>query len=224
MDRRNIIEVSFQHDPMLTSCDDAALAAGANLAWINQEFLQFATVEPLGEGRYQLRDLVRGKFGSEPARAHPAGSPFLLLNAAAFRSVTVGSECIGSTLTAEVRGPDGSRASSSLAVAGLASKPWRPAHLRVSDSQQGLHVNWVRRSKQGGPWLDFVDAPVGSSREAYLMRISGEFEQVLERQALEPAITVDLQAMSMLGPRPWKIEVRQLGDFTASEPLTGTII
>ncbi|MEJ8631222.1 hypothetical protein P0F65_18270 [Sphingomonas sp. I4] len=48
VDRRGSIDVRVAQD--LADADPAALAAGANIAWIGGELIQFASARPLGMG------------------------------------------------------------------------------------------------------------------------------------------------------------------------------
>jgi len=62
----------------LTSCDDAALAAGENLAILGGELFQFGRAEALGEGKFRLSRLLRGRAGTEWACAgHSEGGSVL---------------------------------------------------------------------------------------------------------------------------------------------------
>ncbi len=66
---------------VLLSCDDEALAAGANLALLGEEYFQFAEARPEAPGTWVLSGLLRGRMGSEEAIAdHAAGEPFVLID------------------------------------------------------------------------------------------------------------------------------------------------
>lgn len=70
-------------DHWLVSADETALAAGANLAAIGDEIVQFATALPTGPGQFRLSGLRRGMHGSAAAMTgHSSGEPFVLLNEA----------------------------------------------------------------------------------------------------------------------------------------------
>ena len=51
----------------LQHAGDAALLAGANAAMLGAELIQFGRAEPLGQGRYRLSRLLRGRGGSDDA-------------------------------------------------------------------------------------------------------------------------------------------------------------
>jgi hypothetical protein len=81
-DLGSAIEVELAHDGQwLESRDDEALANGANLAAIGSELVQFGSAEPLGERRFRLSKLLRGRRGTEWAMSgHAAGERFVLLS------------------------------------------------------------------------------------------------------------------------------------------------
>jgi hypothetical protein len=217
VDKQNILEVEFEREPLLTSCDQAALLAGRNLLWLNGEFIQFATAKPLGAATYELSDLIRGRFDSEAVHSHESGSKVLILSPDAMAKIKVPRERIGSMATARVHGPDDTVAEATLTIMGLAARPWTPAHVVVEEAHDGLTVSWVRRCKEGAPWLDEVDAPLGSTREQYLLRLADQLGSAVELRTDSTSAHFDAQALSSFGPRPWRLEVRQVGDFSASK-------
>jgi hypothetical protein len=222
-DTRNNLVVRFAQDPVLTSCDEGVLLSGSNLLRIGGEFVQFATATPIAPATYALTHLLRGRFDSEAVVLHPNGSTVYILDPRAITKVKLPRDCIGGIVIARVYGPDGSTAETELTLAGLASQPWKPSHLEAADVQGGVQISWVRRCKEGGPWLDEVEAPLGASREAYTVAVSDQLGNRVEVQVTEPIILLSDEALTALGPRPWRVEVRQLGDFTASSPQTLTI-
>lgn len=217
-DDENVVVAAFDSDPMLTGCTDEALAGGSNLIEVNGEILQFGLVEPLGEARYALRHLLRGRFDT-PVVHHRSGALCVLLRAESVIEVELPLDLLGSEIRVEAFAIDGTVASDRLeALQGLAARPWRPAHLRWAFDGGELHLEWIRRCRQGLPWLDFVDAPLGSSRELYALKLTGP-SAVLEAHTEQSAHRFSAQALTTLGPLPWELEIRQLGDFVASPAL-----
>ena len=83
LDRANAVEVALAGDAWLESRDDDALAAGANLAVLGDELIQFGSAVPLGDGQFRLSRLLRGRRGTEwAAGLHAAGEDFALIDAA----------------------------------------------------------------------------------------------------------------------------------------------
>lgn len=217
-DRRNSLFIKFAWDPLLTSCNEDALLQGANLLRIGDEFLQFATASLVGDSTYRLSEFLRGRFDSEVKAEHPTGTRVALLDPAAMTTLKVPPDRIGSTMTARVLGPDGIEEVTSLRLIGLGIRPWKPAHVTTTQGQEGLSLSWVRCCKEGGPWLDGVDAPIGASREAYDVLLSDASGKSLQMQVTDTKALFADEELRVLGARPWRLEVRQLGDFVASEP------
>lgn len=217
IDRRSLLRVRFANDPILTGRDRDALASGANLLWVNGEYLQFGTATFDGDS-YVLSELIRGCNGSEIEVAHPAGSPVIFLDPTRLTIVQLDVNSVGQAISAEVHAASGASATASLEVRGLAAKPWRPGHLRLEESSEGIRASWVRRCKPGIPWLDHVDSPLGYAREIYHVTIEGSTGQRIEKEVEEPTIAVSKDESAALGPKPWTLSVRQIGDFVAGEP------
>lgn len=217
LDMINAIAVTFEQGPALTSCTESALLSGANLLSVGEEFIQFATARPVGGASYILSDLIRGRFDS-CVRTHDSGSPVLLLHASALSSVRLPIDRIGSKLCATAYGPDLATADTDLTLSGLNARPWAPDHVDTVEVEEGLQLSWIRRCKQGAPWLDEVEAPVGASQEAYAVKLSGQTGQVVEFTTATSSALVDAATATRVGARPWKLEIRQLGDFAAGNP------
>lgn len=83
-DAETSVEVELLNDAMwLESRSDDALVGGDNLALLGDELIQFGLAEPLGDRRFRLSRLLRGRRGTEWAvTGHLAGEPFVLIEAA----------------------------------------------------------------------------------------------------------------------------------------------
>lgn len=109
LDTGNAVEVALiDADQWLLGCDDAALAEGSNLAVLGGEVIQFAGVEPLGEGRFRLSRLLRGRAGTELAvGTHSAGETFALLDPSSIRRVDLPQWTVGRDVKASARNVSG---------------------------------------------------------------------------------------------------------------------
>lgn len=85
------------------NCD--ALTAGANLALLGEELIQFGDVTPLGGGRFRLARLLRGRHGTEGAvSGHVLDEVFCLMETGSLQEVTLPIASIGTEVTAQVAG------------------------------------------------------------------------------------------------------------------------
>lgn len=225
-DTRNVVEVQLLNDAMwLESRDDAALVGGANLALLGGELLQFGRVEPLGDRRFRLSKLLRGRRGTEWAASdHVAGEPFLLLDSETLTAADVRVALLGGEARIMARGlGDDLPASEAIEITGEGLRPPAPVHLRARVQGNGdIAISWVRRSRAGWYWLDGTDAPVAEEQERYQLRLlTGSLAQTLT--VGEPHHLHTAGAQTGDGGGPLTVEIRQTGTFAASRPATITV-
>jgi len=197
-----------------------ALAAGANLAVLGNELMQFGDALPLGGGRFRLSRLLRGRGASEWAcTGHAAGDLFCLLKAGTIQSLPLPNWSVGATLTATA--PGGPAAS--IQFAGESVRPPAPVDLVAQWQPSGeLFVSWTRRSRQGFAWTDGIDAPLGEVIEQYRVNMIG-IAGSLQLTATQPLLEVPASDAAALGSGELMIEVRQIGDVAASRPAQLTL-
>ena len=174
-DCHNHVDVTLLGEHMwLEGRNDAAVLAGANMALLGKELFQFGIAEAIGPGRFRLSRLLRGRRGTERAVGdHGPGEAFLLLDPPGPVALEVGGERVGQVLLARPAGAfDMGAASQSLSLSGLSLLPFEPVHLRISREGDDLVAHWLRRSRGGFSWQDYVDAPLAEALEAYRVRIS----------------------------------------------------
>jgi hypothetical protein len=224
LDLVNIVEVEMiDHDQWLTSCDDDALAGGANLALVGDELVQFGDAQPLGQGHFRLSRLLRGRGGTEWAMPqHAPGDTFLMISPSSLRPLSFPTALRGAQVTStHVSAVADSSATATLN--GEAFRPPAPIGLTaiVDDSGQ-VHVGWTRRSRSGWAWVDEVDVPLGERVERYFVLLIGSVSTI-ERQASLSELTLSQSEVGALGSGSVSIQVRQIGDWAASHPATLTI-
>jgi hypothetical protein len=155
---------------------DLEVLNGANLAALladdgRVELIQFGTADPLGDGRFALRRLLRGRRGTEDAGAFATGATFLLLDG----SVVRGASPTGALNTIERFRFVGLFASIQTAtevrrlMIGRGEQPYAPVHIAgTRNMANDLTVTWVRRTRVGGELVDLTDAvPLAEETEAY---------------------------------------------------------
>jgi hypothetical protein len=214
IDEQNSFEVQLlDADQWLTSCDDDALAGGTNLAALGSELIQFGSATSLGSGRFELRQLLRGRGGTEWAcSGHAAGESFCLLQASALQEIALPGWSLGAEISATTVGGTGA----SITFGGEALRPPSPVNLTARRSSGGdLVIGWTRRSRQGFAWVDGVDSPLGEGIEQYRVMLTGTAGSI-ELTTGQPDLTVLSGDLVPLGPGTAIIQVTQIGDFASS--------
>jgi hypothetical protein len=224
IDDRGGFEVELLNAAMwLESRSDAALADGANLALLGDELIQFGNAEPLGERRFRLSRLLRGRRGTEwAAGLHAPGEPFLLIEAESLASVEAPLGSLGGEARLLGQGlgdPEGVEVVRT--VAGEAMRPPAPVHLKAERLGNGdLALTWTRRSRAGWVWLSGSDTPLGEEIESYRLTLAGEgFERSLTVPGPAYLYSAAEQAADGLSG-PLTVEVVQLGTSAPSRPAT----
>jgi hypothetical protein len=216
------IEVELTSDAMwLEGRSDDALIGGANLAVAGAELIQFGVVEPLGDRRFRLSRLLRGRRGTEWAAAgHEAGEDFTLIDRASLVVIEAPSGAIGgeARIMASGVGDVGDPPAASAAVLGESLRPPSPVHLTAVENDTGdLAISWVRRSRQGWAWPSGSDTPLGEEAESYRLTVSGAgFAREATLDA--PAYLYTAAARAEDGGGAILISVVQAGTFAPSRP------
>ncbi len=206
------IEVTLIHDGIaLAGANDSLLDAGANLALIGDELIQFGNAVQIAPARWRLSRLLRGRRGTDAARTrHLPDERFVLIEPDTLAPIDLPLAAIGARLRVlasgigDVSGP----AEADCRVTGISVLPASPVHLRIETSVDASPVlKWARRSRAGWRWFDGADARLVEEREAYRVTIvvaggnSASHETSASEYALTPSESAD-----------WTmIEVRQLG-------------
>ncbi|KQO58825.1 phage tail protein [Sphingomonas sp. Leaf257] len=213
VDRRGRFDVQLAED--LADADDAALDAGANLAWIDGELIQFAQARPLGDKRWRLSGLRRGLRGTETMIGQAApGASFVLIAPGSVRTLDVPVEMLGRSvrLLAHGLGDPAEGVQASAAVTGLSVLPPPPVGWRCRRGADGrATICWTRRSRIGWRWLDRVDAPLGEETERYRITIGDRVEE----------LTAPMWNGTVADGT--RVAIRQIGTWGASAPLVGIV-
>ncbi|WP_246352025.1 phage tail protein [Sphingobium subterraneum] len=184
---------------LLTGADDAALAAGANLAMIGDELVQFGHVVQVGARQFRLERLWRGRRGTEPAiAAHGVDTPFVLIEAERLALLPATQLHPGDPVRVRAIGiGDAVPVHGDRTVTGIAMLPVAPVHGTVEpDGAGGRLFAWVRRSRNGWRWRDGVDVPLGEEREAYALVLSRAGTVFRRVEVAAPGWSYDAAAMA----------------------------
>jgi len=220
IDRVNSVEVALDTpNGLLTNADGAAMLAGANRAMIGDELVQFARAEDLGSGRWRLRELWRGRGGTEDAIvAHPPGSGFIIIDSDTAAILPPERVQPGASVMAAGIGDVEPWPRATVARVGRALWPLSPCGLRWErDESGGIVVTWVRRSRAGWAWRDGVDAPLAEETEAWRVSVG---DTLFEVASAEFVVTAAMQAAAGAAVT---VAVRQIGGFAESPAASITI-
>lgn len=215
-DRVNAVDVQLG-DVWLECRSEAAVLAGAKLAAIGNEIIQFADAAALGGGRFRLSGLLRARRGSAVA-AHGTGARFVLLDATRLLAVDPPAEALGRAVRVRATGAgDAATPPVMLTLGGTALRPLSPVFLGGRSDGSDVIFNWRRRSRAGIAWLDGVDAPLGEVREAYRVTLAsgGVVRRTADTDA--PSWRYDAAARvadGLAGSTPVTLTVAQYGDLT----------
>ncbi len=213
IDRENHVDVVLQYGT-LEGVSDLALLNGANLAMLGDEILQFRDVTLLGGNKYRLSYLLRRRLGTQWAMdAHIAPEDFVLLdralevlsvaedmigNARAYKAVTVGAAIDDAQMVEQI-------------YQGRKFKPYAPVHVEgeLDAVSNDRTIRWVRCTRVGGQWRDFVDVALGEVSEAYEVEIMDGGTVVRTIVSAVPwVIYSEAQQLSDFGAVPMIVEVR----------------
>ena len=223
-DRSASIVVELVADDMtLTDTTPRLMAAGANRALLGGELIQFSRAVPLGNRRWRLEALLRGRGGTEAAVAgHSAGERFILLDGqpVALDPAMIGT-AVGTIIAATGLG-DVVPVESAISLQGITLRPLSPVHGRaLTLPDNSLALAWTRRSRGAWGWLDGVDAPLHEESEAYLVTFGPLNAPAAIWEVTSSALTIDAAQRSALAASlPGEsFRVRQQGTYALSGPL-----
>ncbi len=145
-------------------------AYGADGRW---EIIAVQTCTLVSGTSYVLQNMLRGRFGTEWSMGlHAVGDSLILLDTTDVAAIAMGSGTIG--LSYLYRGITTGRDIStdsdrSFAYQGVNLKPLSPVYLNGSrdPSSNDWSLEWIRRTRTGGEWRDYVDASLSEDVEAY---------------------------------------------------------
>lgn len=197
-------------------------AAGANLALLGEELIQFGRAEPIGSGRYRLSKLLRGRRGTEwAAAAHAVGEAFCLIDPAAIRQVELPASGIGAMLTVSAHGlgdvaplPTGQRL-----VSGESLRPPSPCHLKVLREGIAVQIQWTRRSHRGWIWTDGIGDAEDPFVERYRMSIAGSAGQIVI-ECTETTVSIPISDLPAAPGQSVALSVVMIGPMALSHAAT----
>lgn len=171
-DESNVVTVTLTSGDVSGVTSDAVLN-GANIWLLGDEILQSKNAVLVSANTYELSGHLRGRFGTEWAMGrHAIGDRFAVLPALdvdapssdLMRTRLYKPVTFGATL--------GATTAVSFSNSGNRLKPYSPVHLGGGvDGSGNATLNWTRRTRIAGNWVDFTDVPLGETTEAYIVQI-----------------------------------------------------
>jgi hypothetical protein len=140
------------------------------------EYFQFQTVTALGGNVFRLSILSRGQRGTEAMAylGHETGEEFMLVDPAALEGNLQALTSIGAS---RLYKPVTLGALEELttvfpfADVGRDLMPYEPVHILATIDGVDIDWTWIRRTRVGGAYLDFVDVPLSEETESYELDI-----------------------------------------------------
>ncbi len=230
----SMVEVTLvKADMALAHASGAALLAGANLAMLGAEMIQYGRADPWppaadGRPRYRLSHLLRGRGGTEDAIAtHQTGEAFVPLGsvddpALALLPERIGLQPLGpgTIITARRPGTE-TPLLIEVATAGRALRPLAPVHVRTErQTDSGFALSWTRRSRDGWDWRDGLDAPLDEPVEAYRVTLTPNIGAPVSADVTEPHMLVDASVVTgwrATGASEFSITIVQIGQQALSQ-------
>ena len=178
-DKASVLSVDLVNGA-LYSVTDAEIDAGQNLfaygAPGRWELLSARVCTLVSGMSYTLTDLIRARFGTEDAAAqHQSGDWLVQLDPAGLGVIDLPAQALGQSWLYRgiTIGRDISTDSDrSMAYGAVNLRPLSPVYLTGHrDSANAWHLRWIRRTRFGAEWRDYVDASLGESSEQYRITI-----------------------------------------------------
>lgn len=225
LERGAVLELRFAAaGEDLRDASPDALVGGANRLLVGGEILQFARAEPLGDRRWRLHGLLRGRGGTEPAalNGHPDGAPAVLLDDRLVTLTPAAGQLVPPATIAAIGLGDPSPVFASLREPLASIRPLSPVHPEFRVLADGSRRwRWIRRSRGSWIWPDGVEVPLVEQSEAWLVGAGPVDSPVRLWQAAGPELVLSAAEHSELlaaarGSAMW---VRQIGSAALSPPL-----
>lgn len=171
----------------LSSATELAVLNGANMALIGSEIVQFKNATLTATRTYTLSGFLRGRRGTEYyISSHAASEAFVLLSTAINVNGPYSELFVPRTYKAITAGKTIDWGSAvDFTNEGIALQPYSPCQLGGGrDASGNLTLNWTRRTRVGGEWMDYVDALLSEDAESYLVTIYSSVTYATEKRSI----------------------------------------
>lgn len=205
----------------LSSVSELDMLAGANLLAIGDEetgweIIQFQNAELTAENTWKLSTLLRGQLASDQEMTdnREAGSYCVLLDSAILQIPSTAADQ-GRERTMRL-GPSHLDHGGDAYVefthtpSAIALRPLSPVHFKTLQSDDGLELSWIRRTRIDGDSWSLSDVPLGEEAEQYTIEIlDGEtIARTIEAQETSTTYTNDQQTEDFGSGLPSSLTIR----------------
>ena len=215
IDNASALTVTLTQGALYSITQLAMLAGGNHFAYGQHgrwEIIAAQTCTLVSGTTYTLTNLLRGRFGTEWAMGlHTVGDSLVLLDTTDVAAITMSSGAIG--LSYLYRGITVGRdistdSNRTFAYQGVNLKPLSPIALTgaIDPGTNDWSLSWIRRTRTGGEWRDYVDADLGESSEAYQIEIYSD-----------GTYTTVKRTISTTTPAASYTSAQQVADFGANQ-------
>lgn len=150
-DNENTLTITMLQGTLTNSTESAVRAGTANILMIGGEVLGFVTATALGNNRYTISQLLRGRLGTDWACSTHADNESVVVLSNAVKRVMIDSAVIGAEQLIKAVS-FGNKLSDAIPQAftpsGVSLEPWAPVRIRGKrDSSGNLTITWARRGR-----------------------------------------------------------------------------
>lgn len=211
MDKTSEVEINLISGS-LESVTDSNLQDFKNLALIGDEILQFKTANILGENNYELKNLYRGRFGTEGNLEHSAGERFIMLDDNIVK-LEIPLQYLGNQLWIKAVSFGKSLEDTEaveITFAANSLKPYSPVYISgTKNISNDIEIDWVRRSRAGNSFSSTVEIPLYENAEKYEIDIYDGADVVRTLEATNSEITYEYaNQITDFGTSPTSLNVK----------------
>lgn len=175
-DTLNTLDVNITAGDIPVTTSDSDMLAGANLALVGDELIQFAVVTALGGTQYRLSRLLRGQRGTDGRWGeHVVGERFAQFDAGNLRREALGFDLRAKSILVKALTPGqtlGDVSPITVYISGEEFKTYAPVLISATrDGSQNITVAWYRRDRKYVGLQDLYDEPISETSESYTVAV-----------------------------------------------------
>lgn len=194
VDKAGVLTVTLSSGDLYSVSEASLLAGenhfayGVNGRW---EIVAAQTCTLVSGSTYTLTNFLRGRFGTEAEMSlHVGGDAIVLLSASDVQALSMASSAVSVPYLYRgiTSGEDiGSDSNHTFTYAAVNLRPLSPVYATgYKDAVSGdWWTSWMRRTRSGGEWRDYVDADLGETSEQYQVDVCSDGTYASVKRTLE---------------------------------------